>query len=83
MNSAWTKGLVKGSQEEKDVRAAFKEAVVLRKRLTQMLQAEYEAEAAKRLNPDEYDSPGWSHKQADAVGYSRALKNILKYLAEK
>ena len=28
----------------------------------------------------DYDCPSWSHKQADANGYARAMKEILKLL---
>lgn len=83
MNTAWTKGLPKGSEKDKDVRAAFKESLLIRKRLVEILEDKYLQAAKDRLSADEYESPGWAHRQADAIGYARALKEITAILEEK
>jgi hypothetical protein len=72
MDTRWTKGLT-GKDKEKRVkelqsyRIAFKE-------LSDLLQEDFEEKA-----PD-YDTPSWSHKQADVNGANRKLRQILKLL---
>ena len=83
MNSAWLKGVTKGSEYEKDIRAAFKESLLIRKRLIEVLEEKYQVAAKDRLSSSGYESPGWAHYQADAIGYARALQEIMKILEEK
>jgi len=79
--SAWTKGLRKGSQEAKDVEEAFGPSALIRRRLVEVLKA-FEEEELKTRSAD-YDSPSWAYKQADSVGYARALRRVVSILEEK
>lgn len=36
--------------------------------------------SGERVPVDDYDSPSWSHKQADRNGYARALREVLEIL---
>lgn len=81
MNSAWTKGLRKGSQEAKDVGEAFASSALIRRRLVEILKAFDEEELRNRSS--DYDSPSWAFKQADSVGYARALHRVMAILEEK
>lgn len=36
--------------------------------------------SGEKVVVDDYDSPSWSHKQADLNGYNRALREILELL---
>lgn len=83
MNTAWTKGVAKGSEKDKDIRVAFKESLLIRKRLAEILEDKYLQAAKDRLSAEEYESPGWAHRQADAIGYARALREIATILEEK
>lgn len=83
MNTAWTKGIKKDTQYHTDVRAAFKEAVLLRKRLGEILSDKFESNATSRLSATSYENAGWAYTQADAVGYARAIKEILTLLEDK
>lgn len=83
MNSAWKKGLAKGSQELRDVEEAYASSAFIRRRLAALIEELYQSEMKSRVESNEYDSPAWAFKQADAVGYARALKRIQNILLEK
>lgn len=78
MKQSWTKGL--DSDAEKEIRMAFKSSLVLRRRLEKLIK-DKEAEAIRvGRSKDGYDCPNWSYKQADTVGYTRALNDIINLL---
>lgn len=81
MNSAWTKGFRKGSQEAKDVEEAFASSALIRRRLVEVLKT-FDEEELKNRSTD-YDSPSWAFKQADSVGYARALRRVIGILENK
>lgn len=83
MNTVWTKGLAKGSQEAKDVEEAFASSALIRRRLASIIEEFYQSEMKSRIASNEYENPAWAFKQADAVGYARALKRIQSILQEK
>lgn len=83
MNTAWTKGLKKGSQEYKDVEEAFASSPFLRKHLVKILQEFENDELASSLKAANYESPSWALKQADSIGYARALRKVMSILTEK
>jgi hypothetical protein len=77
MKTAWTAGVKEGDKKN-DIVSAFKSSPVLRKRLTEMCKKK--SESSYRLSPDEYDCVNWTLKQADSVGYRRALEEIISLL---
>lgn len=83
MNTLWTKGLKAGSQERKDVEEAFAASALLRKRMVVMLDEMLEAEANAKHSDDAYDNPSWAYKQADSIGYIRAVKKLRSVLTER
>jgi len=83
VNTAWTKGLKKSSQEAKDVEEAYASSALLRRRLAEILEDFYKVEMESRIKSTDYENAAWAFKQADAVGYSRALKRIINILQEK
>lgn len=78
MKTSWTKGLEKDAQQE--MRQHFVASLQVRKRLTEILKEKMENTNNNQLLTDNYDSPNWAFKQADNVGYNRALKEILNLL---
>ncbi|AJT60710.1 hypothetical protein [Citrobacter phage CVT22] len=80
MNTAWTKGVRKGSQEDKDIRSSYAEGFILRKRLTQILKDKFEGKMKTAMSNDAFDSPSWAFMQAESIGYSKALKEIISLL---
>lgn len=55
----------------------------LRKRLVELLIKRQELIRKQRLNENTYDSPNWMALQADAVGYQRALDEVILLISEK
>ena len=80
MNTAWTKGIRKGSQEDKDIRANYVESALIRKRLLQMLESKFDVRIKAAMANDNFDSPSWSFLQAESIGYAKALKEIMYLL---
>ena len=76
MKTVWTKG--KDAVVSKDIRASFAGSLVMRKRMQEMVKEKLEKTFSTK--DDDYDCPNWAYKQADGVGYRRALKEILSLL---
>lgn len=80
MNTAWTKGIRKGSQEDKDIRSSYAESYIIRKRLTQMLADKIDGKMKTAMSNDAFDSPSWAFLQAESIGYAKAMQEIIKLL---
>lgn len=78
MKTLWTKG----SKNPKEIALHFKEAHILRERLVVMLEEKIDSEIRERLNKSSYTSPSWALRQADSLGYMRALKEAISLLIE-
>lgn len=50
--------------------------VEIRSRLSDILES-----MKKTSKQEDYDSPSWSHKQADQNGYNRAIEEIIKIVS--
>lgn len=83
MNTAWTKGFRKGTQEHKDIGEAYASSAFIRKHLIKILQDFENEELSASLKSGNYESPSWALKQADSIGYARALRKIMSILSEK
>lgn len=80
MNKTWTKGL--DEDAVKLLKGDFISSQTVRKRLTEICKKKTDsAESGARMK-DGYDCPNWAYKQADAVGYKRALYEIVNLLKE-
>lgn len=62
--------------QEKDIRIEFQTSSNLRARLVQLMQEKREYSINQKISDTAYDSPNWAYKQADLVGYLRALDEI-------
>lgn len=80
MKVTWTKGLE--GDARKDIEAAFKANILLRSRLIEMLGDKEKSSLKARTKNEDYDSPNWAYKQADAVGYTRAVQEIIALLRD-
>ena len=76
MKKSWTNGLEE--QEVVDVESSYRASSVLRRRLGQLCQSK--AKASYKLSRSEYECPNWPLLQADAVGYNRALEEIISLI---
>lgn len=79
MKISWTKGL--SPSDAKEVKDEYNASAVLRERLAVMLKDKQRLAYAKTLKEDAYESPNWGFKQADAVGYQRAIDEIIDLLS--
>lgn len=76
MKGTWTRGL----EEDKHARikSAFKSSTEVRNRLTEICNDKISS--AMTTHKKQYDIAGWAYQQADAVGYRRALEEIISLL---
>lgn len=81
MKSSWTKSLTE--QEKDDIRASFKQGLVLRKRLAEIVTDKLDERERVSLSDEEYDCPNWAYKQAANQGYKKALLEIISLLYDK
>ena len=78
MKQSWTTGLDKDLTTE--IKQHFASSSILRKRLIEML-LDKEREASKGgRSKSGYDCPNWAYKQADLVGYNRALEEVISLI---
>jgi hypothetical protein len=78
MKTVWTKGLK--AEEKSDVKVAFERGAFLRERLSFVIQDKMDAADRVSLAKEGYDCANWAYKQADNVGYRRAMQEILALL---
>ena len=78
MKTSWTQGLDKS--EKADIKAYFEQGLLLRRRLSQLVDAKINTTLKGDVLASSYDNPNWALKQADSVGYRRALSEVLSLL---
>lgn len=79
MKTAWITGDLE-DDEKKAIRLSFQASGVTRRRLVKILQAKIKGGFI--LTKDAYDTPNWEYKQADSVGYRRAMEEVISLLDE-
>lgn len=80
MKTAWKKGLEEDSKQELTLQ--YNASYVIRDRLTTMLLEKIRVAQKGSLSSDAYNCPNWSLKQADNVGYQRALQEVISLLSD-
>jgi hypothetical protein len=75
MKNSWTQGL--DEQATKDVRGDFSSSLITRKRLAKLLEEKIKSADKSSLNKEGYDIANWALKQADLIGYKRALIEVI------
>ena len=81
MKSSWTEGLTE--QQEGEVRSEYASSPVLRERLGTLINKKIELSQKNARGKDKYESPSWGYLQADAIGYERALSEIISLIITK
>lgn len=74
MKQSWLKGLDEKDQEA--IRNQFNSSKRLLSRLEDIIQSKIDLCEKATTNTDNYESPSWALRQADYIGYKRALKEI-------
>lgn len=67
-------------EEETELRQSYVAANAFRRLMKEVLEDKMEGAQKSSLTKDGYNCPNWAFKQADNVGYQRAMEEILKYL---
>lgn len=80
MKTSLESGLDK--QELEDFRGSFAASKVARKRIAEVLQKKIDSNHVYATSKDRYDSPSWPYLQADSVGYTRAIKEIISLISD-
>ena len=76
MKTTWVKGLEEDQHEK--IRGAFKSSSEIRNRLTEICNEKIST--AMSTHKTQYDGANWAYEQADAIGYRRALEEIISLL---
>jgi hypothetical protein len=79
MKTSWKAGLNK--DEAAEIEQDFISSAHLRKRLSDILNDKINAKRTETLSKDLYQNPSWAYLQADAVGYERALNEVISLLS--
>lgn len=80
MKQSWTKGL--DTDYSKEIRGDFKSSLILRNRMKVLLEEKIKDADKTARAKDGYDCPNWAYKQADQIGYKRALYEIIALISE-
>ena len=76
MKKSWTAGL--DERDTLDVEDSYRASTVLRRRLEQLCLDK--AAATFKLSRSDYNCPNWQMLQADAIGYNRAIEDIISLI---
>ena len=80
MKRSWTQGLE--PERTRDIKSNFKEALVMRQRLIEMLNAKIERSSKYGRSKETYENANWALLQADSRGYERAMQEIIDLIDE-
>jgi hypothetical protein len=80
MKTVWTKGVK--AEDVELMEREFKEARALRKRLKELLEEKLNTKRTEKRSKDGYANPNWAYFQADAIGYERAITEILSIIED-
>lgn len=77
--------LVKGLDEQAkmEITQEFIASAQFRKHFTSLLQDRVASHRIKSISADSYDNPNWALKQADLVGYARAIDEVISLLSSE
>lgn len=80
MKVSWTQGL--DEDAAKEVRGDFLSSRVTRHRLVKLLIDKINTNRTAAVSKDGYDTPNWPMKQADSIGFERALKEVMSLIED-
>ncbi len=80
MKQSWTKGL--DDTRAKDVRGDYLSSLTTRKRLTELLEEKINVAEVASFDKEGYEVANWAYKQADLIGYKRALRDVINLIID-
>jgi hypothetical protein len=72
---SWLKGLTE--EERVELEQLFSASLVVRKKLTEILEGKVRSADRRSVSIESYESPSWVYTQADTNGYIRALREVI------
>jgi hypothetical protein len=78
LKTSLLKGLNEKDKEE--MTGLFIQSLRLRNQLVKTLEEKIKVIDAESVTKEGYDSPSWAYKQADIIGYKRALREAISLL---
>lgn len=78
MKTSLVNGLTKEGKQQ--VTSEFLQSKALRERLVEVLNAKNASLRSEVRSKASYDSPSWAYFQADAIGYERAIFEVISLL---
>ena len=81
MKTVWTAGLKPEQSDE--LRRDFGASAMLRERLEAIITEKIETRRRVTRGAEQYDNASWAYLQADAIGYERALVEIVSLISSK
>lgn len=82
MKTVWFKG-VSNKDQRLEIRQEYTKSLHTRLRLKELLEDKIEAARSSRRGSSTYDSPNWALLQADAIGYERALYEVISLIFDE
>ncbi len=79
MKSTWVKGL--DVEKTKRITEDYNASGGLRERLVEISKAKIDTSRSSITSKDMYASPSWAYVQADAIGYERAINEIISLIS--
>ena len=79
MKKTWIVNVNKELAEE--IRGNFKSSALIRERLTAILNERITSKRNEVMAKTSYESPSWAFYQADALGYERALNEVISLIS--
>ena len=80
MKTSLLKGLEPDAKEE--IKGQFIAALRLRQQVIKTLEEKIKTADAESLTKEGYEHPSWAFKQADLVGYKRAMNEIISLMTD-
>ena len=80
MKASWTVNETK--ERSIEIKGNYVGSSLLREKLTELIQKKIDASTAASRSKDNYGLAGWAYLQADAVGYERALKEVISLISD-
>lgn len=81
MKTTLTKGLT--PEKKKELESDYKASVYFRQRLTALLEEKIKVMRREATSREAYALPAWPFVQADAVGYERALNEVISLISSE
>ena len=79
MKSTWFNGM--NAEQKTIMRSEFNSSAGLRLRLAELLKTKIDTKRTSVRSDDMYTVPNWNLLQADAIGYEKALLEVISLLS--